>query len=506
MEALADGTLVRFADDVNFIAAANGETFGRWPNALGDLYPMVSPTLGLPNSAPRIGPLVISEVMPAPLTTNVPVGMVASDLEFIEVHNPTGAAVDLTNWQITGGVDFAFAAGQQINSQQRIVVVSFDPTDTALSDAFRDYYSVDPAVVIVGGYSGRLENGGERVRLRRPDSPPVEEPNFIPLLLEYETNYQTVSPWPGTDETGLSMNRTSEDDWGNDPASWIAADPTPGSVDTSTPTVLNVVINDLTDPADLPSGPQPTSWLEQRSALQQLQVNFSRTMLLDENDLVLTNLGINAPADADQVVALTSNHLSLVGSTLTISFATDELQDGVYQLEVLASATDTAGNPIDGNGDGNGRDLFEFRGDASNLFYRLEADWSGDAGVSVFDFTTFSYWFGLSVPTAPAYADISGDGGISVVDFSGFSNNFGVGVTYPTALQNAVAFVAAEDGRESANPSEELAEVAIQRIAPTDWVIHDRRGSVLAELNSELRGSGNIDWEALDDILGDILE
>jgi hypothetical protein len=52
----------------------------------------------------------------------------------------------------------------------------------------------------------------------------------------------------------------------------------------------------------------------------------------------------------------------------------------------------------------------------------------------VFDFTTFSYWFGLAVPTAPLYVDLNRDGGISVFDFSPFASNFGTGIVYPTAF------------------------------------------------------------------------
>ena len=70
IEADATGRLVRFADQVEFIAAAEGESFGRWPNAAGDLYPMLSNTFGTSNSGPRIGPVIISEIMyhPTPPT------------------------------------------------------------------------------------------------------------------------------------------------------------------------------------------------------------------------------------------------------------------------------------------------------------------------------------------------------------------------------------------------------------------------------------------------------
>ncbi|MGB2820953.1 MAG: CotH kinase family protein, partial [Phycisphaerae bacterium] len=66
MQADADGRLVCFSDHVEFGAAANGESFGRWPNGSGELYPMTAPTLNGANSGPRVGPVVISEVMYCP--------------------------------------------------------------------------------------------------------------------------------------------------------------------------------------------------------------------------------------------------------------------------------------------------------------------------------------------------------------------------------------------------------------------------------------------------------
>ena len=66
-QADAAGNITRFADHVEFGAAINGESFGRWPNGQGELYPMQSLTLDSQNSGPRVGPVIISEVMYHPL-------------------------------------------------------------------------------------------------------------------------------------------------------------------------------------------------------------------------------------------------------------------------------------------------------------------------------------------------------------------------------------------------------------------------------------------------------
>ena len=47
-------------------------------------------------------------------------------------------------------------------------------------------------------------------------------------------------------------------------------------------------------------------------------------------------------------------------------------------------------------------------------------DMNGDGGVSIFDFPSFAYWFGQSVPVAPSYVDFNRDGGISIFPNPGY--------------------------------------------------------------------------------------
>ncbi|MCA9180263.1 MAG: hypothetical protein KDA51_02400 [Planctomycetales bacterium] len=83
-------------------------------------------------------------------------------------------------------------------------------------------------------------------------------------------------------------------------------------------------------------------------------------------------------------------------------------------------------------------------------------------GASIFDFSTFAYWFGSSVGTAPWYADLNHDGGVSIFDFSRFAGNFGTFITYP---HTSAARAASEQSRaESVNGSAiDLNEHAKQR-------------------------------------------
>ena len=250
----AAGNVTQVVDYVQFGPSANPriagvyhpESFGRWsvdPANLwkGTLYPLAAPTLGQANNTadngPRVGPLLISELM-----YNVGPVANASDLEFVEIYNPTSTAVDLNRWRLSGGVDFDFStlapADRMLGARQTLVVVSFDPNDPANAGrltAFRSHYGIGTAVKIVGGYSGKLSDLGETVRLLDYDEPPLEDPSLYPSLLEDEVAYSNT--W-GANGTGQSLHRNGTAYWGHDPASWTAAAATPGTAEAPSPRIV----------------------------------------------------------------------------------------------------------------------------------------------------------------------------------------------------------------------------------------------------------------------------
>ncbi|MCA9246288.1 MAG: lamin tail domain-containing protein [Planctomycetales bacterium] len=229
VEADTAGNLLRMLDLSAFGAAANGESFGRWTDGEAPFVPLQAVTLGAPNAPPRVGPLIISEVHYNPVDPDGAGPVDPGDLEFVEVFNPTRESVGLTEWRIRGGVDFDFASTSAIAPFEALVVVSFNPTNTALLDQFRAFYGIDDSVQIVGGYAGQLSNGGEDLRLLRPDEPPLDEPLYIPRLLEDELVYDDAAPWPTSpDGGGDSLHRAAPDAWGLQQPNWMAAAPTPG--------------------------------------------------------------------------------------------------------------------------------------------------------------------------------------------------------------------------------------------------------------------------------------
>jgi hypothetical protein len=227
MEAGSSGGPAKFIDHVEFAAAFNGETLGRWPNGsgTGTLIPMLSNTLGAANSGPRIGPVVVNEVMYHPSASP------ENHLEFVEIHNSGSTTENLAHWRLRGGADFDFTAAHSLAPGGLLVLVAFDPvSDPAAVAAFRAAYGIDTSIPLAGPFTdGPLGNDTGTVRLQRPDSPPTDDPDFYPQVTEDEVIYQSTPPWPsGPAGGGQSLDRAGVDLFGNFASSWTGHPPTPG--------------------------------------------------------------------------------------------------------------------------------------------------------------------------------------------------------------------------------------------------------------------------------------
>ncbi|MCI0744720.1 MAG: CotH kinase family protein, partial [Verrucomicrobia subdivision 3 bacterium] len=239
-----DGTnLTGYVHGFDFGAAQNGRTFGRHIISTGtDQYPpQITPTLGSANSGPLVGPIVISEIhYHPPDIRNGPIALDNDFDEYIELQNTADGSVPLydpvrpaNTWRLRDAVDFEFpATNVMIPAGGFVVIVSFDPADNQKLATFRSRNSVSPSVPIFGPFRGKLDNSSEAVELERPDVPePPGPPNFglVPYLLVERVRYADTPPWPGAaDGIGPSLQRVDRFAYGNDPANWVAAAPTPG--------------------------------------------------------------------------------------------------------------------------------------------------------------------------------------------------------------------------------------------------------------------------------------
>jgi Lamin Tail Domain/Bacterial TSP3 repeat len=251
----ADGQLNGYRSAVKFGPQFNGVSFGRAPTSVGaDFAAMqaltfgTSVTAGSPpnqlglfrtgtgaaNTGPRVGPVIISEIMyhPPLIGTNDNVRD-----EFVELYNLTSTTVPLydpahsTNgWRLRGGVDFDFNTSHSIPPGGFLLLVSFDPaTNVSSVAAFRAAYGTNG--VLVGPYSGKLDNGGESISLFAPDKPETLPPDvgLVPYVLIEQVVYSDTTPWPtNADGLGQSLQRLTFAAYGNDPANWFAGAPTAG--------------------------------------------------------------------------------------------------------------------------------------------------------------------------------------------------------------------------------------------------------------------------------------
>jgi hypothetical protein len=413
-----------------------------------------------------------------------PVG--GSGLEFVEVTNIGNSSVDLAGLRLADAVRFTFPS-MMLDPGEYAVVVA----DTI---AFESQYGVD--IDVAGQYEGRLHNGGERLELLLP------APREIGIL-----GFDYSDQWlPSTDGGGNSLNIADANrlpkTWA-ERTSWLEAAPSPGAdfvLNFDAPVVLSVTPNaQQVDPADLvEKGVQPTSWSTQNSEILDITVKFNEVVQIAVDDIQLVNLGVDVPQDPDVPFALLANHFSQNANEVVLTFAAGELAEGVYRLSVAGTVVDLEGKPLDGDQDETGGDEFVIEGSSANGLFKLVSEFNGDAGVSVFDFSTFGYWFGSAVGVAPEYVDLNRDGGVSVFDFAFFSGNFGIGVNF------GQGFAAINGDPQSPSSFAESVDLVIEEVAQRqriEWNVEPRRRDRVGEL--ELLVAAELE-EAIVELVGGI--
>lgn len=239
-EADGAGTLTGFRDGVKFGPSEHGVSFGPITTTVSrDISPLATITLGQPNAAPKVGPVIISEIMYHPETGGA---------EYIELQNLTGIQLTLMAYdytpvlrtntmKVSGGVEFAFPLNATIPANGRLLIVDFNPVDAAALAAFRARYNIPTDVPIFGPFTGKLDNAGESLSLWMPKFNPPNSTitNGAAFFRIDHVEFDNAAPWPAGDADGggLSLQRLAGSRYGNEPTNWVAAGPTPGTVNAS---------------------------------------------------------------------------------------------------------------------------------------------------------------------------------------------------------------------------------------------------------------------------------
>jgi hypothetical protein len=211
-----------FSQKQDFGASETSVSFGLYQKSTGqyDFVPMDSTTPGYDNDYPKVGPVVITEVMYNPQSGD-------QNAEYIELYNTTASLVPLYDpattvpWKFTDGVEFTFPPGITLEAGRHLLLVKDIPTFNS------EYGSMPPGVQLLGPYDGQLDNGGENLQISMPGD--VDESGTRYYICIDHLDYDNDYPWPGqADANGFSLTRIDPNLYGNDVINWDANTPSPG--------------------------------------------------------------------------------------------------------------------------------------------------------------------------------------------------------------------------------------------------------------------------------------
>ncbi len=206
---------------------------------------------------PGHGQVVINEIMYRPGTT-FPEN---TALEFIELHNPTDAPVDISGWALTNGAGFTFPPGTTIAAGGFIVVAS-DPV------AVQAAYGVT-GVLGPWAAGARLSNGGEKITLSQPGAKPgsFDTVDSVTYASEGDWSMRVREPvfngweWSSAaDNGGKSLELRNPAISNNNGQNWLPstapAGGTPGAVNTVVTSNVPPIIHDVKHSPAVPTSAQ----------------------------------------------------------------------------------------------------------------------------------------------------------------------------------------------------------------------------------------------------------
>lgn len=215
----SDKQLTSYDHHYDFPDSDPGVSFGRYEISTGKVHfvAMDQLTLGKVNSLPKVGPVVINQLMYHPLE---------GDFEYMELVNISDSTVkmyeatSLLPWKVSG-IDFDFPHNFSLQSGTSVYLV-----EAAISpEDFRFIHNLSEEVFVFN-FDGKMNNGGEEITLYKSapqylDNEVLKSPYIRVDRVEYNDN----SKWPDADGNGLVLIRKDANAYGNDPGNWEAGIP-----------------------------------------------------------------------------------------------------------------------------------------------------------------------------------------------------------------------------------------------------------------------------------------
>lgn len=271
---------------------------GRARSADGRMLVPTAATFGAANTFAFNNSVVINEVM-----YHFP-GI--GDEEWIELHNKSGAPVDVSGWRLDDAVTFTIpglpASNTTVIPAGGYLVIS---NNAPLLQAKW------PGVTILGNFSGNLNNRGERIALEDASGNPADE-----------LTYADGGKWPSLADGGGSTLELREAAADNaHPASWAASDE-------SAKSTMQTVTYRLT--SSQPNG--PSFW------------NEFRLGMLDAGVCYVDDLSVKRDPDGAAVQIIQNGSFStatawrLLGNHGTSGIVTDGANGSVLKLEATGPA------------------------------------------------------------------------------------------------------------------------------------------------------------------------
>jgi hypothetical protein len=167
----------------------------------------------------------------------------SGDSEYVELLNISDSPVVLYDpltaepWRFTDdpdnpGIDFFFPTDSPVTLEAGEYLLLVNN-----SAAFYARYGIPAGVQVFEWPAGKLDNAGEKIQLSMPGDVDLQGRRYwirVDRVTYSDGSHsddtpEATDPWPAQpDGAGYSLSRINPSEYGNDPANWQAATPSPG--------------------------------------------------------------------------------------------------------------------------------------------------------------------------------------------------------------------------------------------------------------------------------------